>query len=326
MPKSLRTRQALLTAPFQIELIERELPAPGPTELIVRVHQCGVCASEIDVWIGKDTEEFPAAIGHEAAGTVEQVGSGVRSLQPGDHVAVWVQGGGFADRLLVQERFCVPVAPDAPYPAVAEPLACIVNAVELAAPRLGDDVVIVGAGYMGNLLQLVAALKGPRTITVADVRADALERAERLGATRVIDTSRDSLSDAVGRLDAGGADVTFEVTGLGVGLDLAAQATRMSGKLCIVGYHQGEPRNIPLGRWNWMAFEIVNAHFRELDTIMRGMRAGMRLVSAGALDPSQLVSDTFPLSRVADAFHAATEKREGFVKAVVDPLPDGFAD
>jgi L-iditol 2-dehydrogenase len=314
----------MLTAPFQIELIERELPPPAPTQVLVQVDQCGVCASEIDVWTGKEPEELPAAIGHEAAGTVERVGDDVTGIRRGDHVAVWVEGGGFADKLLVEERFCVPVAADALYPAVAEPLSCIINAVELAAPRLGDDIVIVGAGYMGNLLQLVAALKGPRTVTVADVRPDALARAERLGATRVIDTSRESLADSVRELSDAGADVTFEVTGLGVGLELAAAATRMSGKLCIVGYHQGEPRSIALGQWNWMAFQIVNAHFRELDTIMRGMRAGMRLVSAGTLDPSQLVTDSFPLSGVAEAFQAATRKRDGFVKAVVEPRADGF--
>jgi L-iditol 2-dehydrogenase len=313
----------MLVAPFEIELIERELPAPSSSQVLLRVDQCGVCASEIDVWTGKEPEELPAAIGHEAAGIVERVGDDVRGIQPGDHVAVWVDGGGFADRLLVEERFCIPVAADAPYPAVAEPLSCIVNAVELAAPRLGDDVVIVGAGYMGNLLQLVAALKGPRTITVADVRPDALARAERLGATRVIDTSQASLADAVRDVsDGGGADVSFEVTGAGAGLQVAAEATRMSGKLCIVGYHQGGARTIQLGRWNWMAFEIVNAHFRELETIMRGMRAGMRLVSAGVLDPSGLVTDAFPLGRVADAFHAATEKRNGFVKALVEPAAD----
>ena len=310
----------MLTAPLRIELVERELAPPAPSEVRVRVLQCGVCTSEIDVWTGKDVEQLPAAIGHEVAGVVEEVGEDVKSLRAGDHVAAWVEGGGFADRLIVEERFCVPVASDAPYPSVAEPLACVVNAVELAAPRLGDDVVIIGAGYMGNLLQLVTALKGPRTITVADVRADALARAKRLGATRVIDTSRDALAETVRDLSDGrGADVTYEVTGVNAGLELAGQVTRMSGKLCIVGYHQGEPRSIPLGRWNWMAFEILNAHFREIDTIMRGMRAGMRLVSAGILDASALVSDTYSLSRISEAFKAATEKRDGFVKAIVEP-------
>ena len=60
-----------------------------------------------------------------------------------------------------------------------------------------------------------------------------------------------------------------------------------------------------------MAFEILNAHFREIDTIMRGMRAGMRLVSAGILNASALVSDTYSLSRISEAFEAATEKRDG---------------
>jgi len=93
----------------------------------------------------------------------------------------------------------------------------------------------------------------------------------------------------------------------------------MSGKLCIVGYHQGGTRTIPLAHWNWMAFEIVNAHFREVDTIMRGMRAGMRLVNAGVLDVSSLVTGTYPLGRIAEAFEVATAKPNGFVKAIVEP-------
>jgi len=208
----------------------------------------------------------------------------------------------------------------AAYPAVAEPLACVVNAVELAAPRLGDDIVIIGAGYMGNLVQLVTGLKGPRSITVADVRTDALARARELGATHVIDTSKESLDEFVKDLTNGrGADLTYEVTGVNQALQLAGTVTRMSGKVCIVGYHQGGQREISLGKWNWMAFQIINAHFRSVETIMAGMRAGMRLVNAGVLDASALVTDVYPLARISDAFEAATTKRQGFVKAVIEP-------
>jgi hypothetical protein len=80
------------------------------------------------------------------------------------------------------------------------------------------------------------------------------------------------------------ADVTFEVTGAQGGLIAAGEATRMSGKLAIVGYHQGEPRAIPLGHWNWMALQILNAHIRDVATIMRGMRTGMRRRHAGRAD------------------------------------------
>jgi len=314
-------KSALLTAPFTIEIDDVELPAVAPTQVRLRVGQCGVCSSEIGVWTGQAGDPFPAAIGHEFAGVVEEIGDQVTSVRVGDHVAAWVpEGGGFAEEAVVEARHCVPVLPDSPFPAVAEPLACCVNAVELTAPALGDDVVIVGAGFMSNLIQMLSVLKGARTITVADVRSDVLARAAQLGATRVVDSANESLADAVGEVTEGrGADVTYEVTGVGPGLVLAGDVTRMGGKLCIVGYHQGPSREIPLGHWNWMALDIRNAHFREIDTIMRGMRAGMRLVNAGVLDPSPLITHTYSLDQVADAFATATEKPEGFTKAVVLP-------
>jgi L-iditol 2-dehydrogenase len=313
-------RAAILTDPYHIDLVDRALPRLGPTQARVRITQCGVCTSEIDLWTGKAPDHLPAAIGHELAGVVEEIGEQVRTVAIGDHVAAWVDGGGFADEVVVEERFCVPVEPGLRFPAVAEPMACVVNAVELAAPRLADDVVIIGGGFMGNLVQLVTGLKGPRSLTVADVRPEALSRAAKLGATHTVDPSSESLEALVNEItDGRGADVVYEVTGVDAGLELAGKVTRMSGKLCIVGYHQGLPRSIPLGHWNWMAFEIVNAHFRDIDTIMRGMHAGMRLVNAGVLDPSSLVTNAYPLDRISEAFEAATEKRGGFVKAIVEP-------
>jgi L-iditol 2-dehydrogenase len=313
-------RPALLTQPFQIDIVDRELPSVSGSMVRVRVLQCGVCTSELDMWSGRAAEELPVALGHEVAGVVKEIGEDVATVKVADRVAVWVQGGGFAEEVVVEERYCVAVADGVAYPAVAEPLACVVNAVELAAPALADDVVIIGAGYMGNLIQMVTALKGPRTITVADVREDALARATELGATRVVDTSTQSLPRVVEEItDGRGADVTYEVTGIEQGLVLAGEVTRMSGKLCIVGYHQGGTRSIPLADWNWMAFDLVNAHFRDIDTIMRGMRTGMRLVNAGVLDAAQLVTGSFSLDEIGRAFETAAAKPDGFVKAVVEP-------
>jgi L-iditol 2-dehydrogenase len=313
-------RAAVLTHPFRVELVDRPLPAPARGHARVRVKQCGLCTSEVDLWLGKDPSKLPAAIGHEIAGIVEELGPDVDGLDVGDRIVAWIHEGGFAEHVDVEADHCIRVRPDLAYPAVAEPLACVVNAVELAAPALGDDVVIIGAGYMGSLLQLVARLKGPRTLVVADIRDDALERAAGVGASRVVNTNAESLADVVHELTAGrGADVAFEVTGSNAGLDLAGDVTRMSGKLCIVGYHQGERRSVDLGRWNWMGFQIVNAHFRSIDTIMAGMRAGMRLVDAGAIDVAPLASNMYPLSALAAAFEVATLKPPGFVKAIIEP-------
>jgi threonine dehydrogenase-like Zn-dependent dehydrogenase len=313
-------KAALLTSPFEMNVVERTLPPLGSGEVRIRIQQCGVCASELPIWNGDVTVDLPAMLGHEVAGIVEETGDRVDAVAVGDRVAAWVDGGGFAESAVVDARYCVPAGTELAFPAVAEPLACVVNAVELAAPALGDDVVIVGAGFMANLVQLVTALKGPRSITVADIRPDALERAKALGATCVVDPATASLVDAVHDVtDGRGADLSYEVTGVGDGLTLAADATGMSGKLCIVGYHQKGPRSIPLGRWNYQALKLINAHFRDRETIMRGMRAGMRLVNAGVLDVTALRGDTYPLDRITDAFQAAAAKHDGFVKAVVTP-------
>jgi threonine dehydrogenase-like Zn-dependent dehydrogenase len=91
----------------------------------------------------------------------------------------------------------------------------------------------------------------------------------------------------------------------------------MSGRIVLVGFHQGEPRRIPLGHWNWMAFDIVNAHYRDLAVIMRGMDVGMRLLRSGLISLEPLVTHRFPLDRIAEAFRTARDKPPGFVKATV---------
>jgi L-iditol 2-dehydrogenase len=231
-------------------------------------------------------------------------------VRPGDPVAAWVTERGFADYVSVRADYCFPARGIPLDVALAEPLACAVNAVERAASELGDDVVIVGAGFMGNLVQKLVQRKGPRSVTVADTRPDALARATTMGATRTIDVRHESLAG----LDA---DVVFEVTGVQAGLAAAGDAARMGGKLVIVGFHQGGTREIPLGAWNWMALDIVNAHFRDVDTILRGMRAGMRLLTSGRLALDDLVTHRFGLDEVNEAFAVAVEKPPGFVKATV---------
>jgi threonine dehydrogenase-like Zn-dependent dehydrogenase len=172
-------------------------------------------------------------------------------------------------------------------------------------------------------VQSLVALRGARQVVVADARPDALDRAARLGATRVVDVTRGSLPDVVRSLTGGrGADITFECTGTQAALTTAGETTRMSGKIAIVGYHQGPSREIPLSTWNWMAFTIVNAHFREISTIMRGMSIGMRLLAAGELSMDGLVSHRFPLEGINDAFATLRDKPDGFVKAVVT-FPEG---
>ena len=310
---------AVLQAPRNFEIIDEPIPEIASDEVLLRVAACGVCTSELDQWEGKAGGlTYPRFIGHEVSGVVEKVGSKVETFQLGDRVGAWVTSRGFAEYVAVKAEYCFP-AGDMPLDlALAEPLACSVNAVEMANLSLSDDVVIIGAGFMGNIVQKLVQLKGPRHVIVADTRPDVLERAKKMGATRVVDVRNESLPQVVKETTDGlGADVSFEATGAQAPLTMLGDVTRMSGKVVIVGFHQGGVREIPLAYWNWMAFQIYNAHFREVATIMRGMRIGMRLLTSGRLSLDDLLTHRFPLNEINLAFATACEKPEGFVKSTV---------
>jgi threonine dehydrogenase-like Zn-dependent dehydrogenase len=311
-------RIAALRGPKSFVVEEAPVPRIRPDEVLLRVAVSGVCASELEAWLEgppAGEERYP---GHEVSGIVAELGERVAGLGIGDCVGAWVTERGFAEFVAVRAAYCFPAGDGPLDEALAEPIACAVNAVEAADVQLGDDVVVIGAGFMGNLVQSLVALRGPRQLVVADARRDALARAETLGAARVVDVAQESLAVVVSSLTGGrGADITFECTGTQAALTTSGDTTRMSGKIAIVGFHQGAERTVPLAYWNWMAFTIVNAHFRDLEVIMRGMDAGMRLLSSGQLSMGALVSHRYPLEDINDAFAALREKPEGFVKAVV---------
>ncbi|WP_375425671.1 zinc-binding dehydrogenase [uncultured Friedmanniella sp.] len=316
-------RLAELRGPRDFVVVDADLPVPGRDELLVRVGACGVCASELSSWTGSRPVEYPVRIGHEVTGTVVEVGAEVTDFVVGERVAVWATGAGYAEYVSARAEHCRPVpAAMATELALLEPIACASNAVEAADVRLGDRVIVVGAGFMGLLVTRLLALRGVTQLIVADSRPDTLKLARTLGATETVDVSREPLEDAVERLTGGrGMDMTFEVTGAQSALDVIGDLTRMSGTLVLVGFHLGEPRRIPLAQWNWLAFRLVNAHFRDPAVIMRGMSVGMALLATGQLDLSRLVTHRFALEDVNEAFAAAVSKPEGFVKAVVEIEP-----
>ena len=318
-------RLAELAAPHEFRVIEVDPPSRASGEVLVDVVACGVCASELDTWEGRGGGDFPRRIGHEVSGVVAEADpDGPYAV--GDPVAVWTLSSGYAEQVSAPVDDCRPLGTFPVDLGLLEPVACAANAVELADVRLADDVVVIGAGFMGSLVLQLVQLRGARQVVVVDRRPDVLALARRLGATRTVDTREESAADVVaGLTDGRGADVTFEVTGVQGGLDQVDDVTRMSGKVVLVGFHQGAPRSLPLGYWNWMAYDLRNAHFRETATIMRGMDVAGRLLAGGRLDLASLVTHRFPLEDIDQAFATAVAKPDGFVKAVVtmtDPVTD----
>jgi L-iditol 2-dehydrogenase len=167
------------------------------------------------------------------------------------------------------------------------------------------------------LLQQIK-LQGASLVIAIDLRDDMLELASQLGADATINPSKENVVERINELTGNKkVDVSFEVGGNQSTLNLAADICRMEGKLVIFGYHPGERKINDLGDWNWMAFDIINAHFRNIHTILDGSRLGIELLNSGKINMKKLVTHTFPLERIEEAFSMAEKKPKGFVKSVI---------
>lgn len=311
---------AMLHGPGQFELERRPIPIPGPGDLLVRMHSCGLCTSELEIWRGKIPGlTYPRLIGHEPSGIVEAVGNGVTGFAVGDHVAVWSEGNGYAEYFVSPAAYAYKLRPNTPMEeALGEPIACSVNGVRKLDPQLNDSVCIVGCGFMGLIMTQIFRTRGAGTIIAVDLRQSIRDLALRLGATHAFDPAVTDVPAAV--LDATngrGADIGVEAAGIQATLDLTGKVVRMEGKLEVFGFHVGESRAVPWGFWNWMAFTIVNGHVRSAQTYVEGMKTGLAMMEAGRLNMKPLVTHRFPLEDINHAFTVADAKAEGFIKAVI---------
>jgi 2-desacetyl-2-hydroxyethyl bacteriochlorophyllide A dehydrogenase len=308
--------QAVLTGPRQFRLESAGMPEVGPGDVLVKVLASGICASELHSW--QDGHGAPYVLGHEVAGEVVEVGKSVSGFRRGDKVTGLFHHG-FADYAVAATDRVVALPENIqPVHAFGEPLACVVSAALRTKVELGDRVAIVGLGFMGTLFAQFIRLKGPAQIVGIDIRDDAIAAAPRFGvdvATKADGIAPKDRAEKIG--DKGGFDVVIEATGTQAGLDLAADLVRQHGFLSILGYHQGGQRTVNMQLWNFKAFEMLNAHERRPAYRMDCMRRGIALAAAGRINLAGLVTHTYPLAKVGDAFAALETKPPRFIKAVV---------
>jgi threonine dehydrogenase-like Zn-dependent dehydrogenase len=315
-------RAAVITAPRTAELRRLPTPDPGPGEVLVELEGCGVCGSDLPVWQGRPWFQYPrepGAPGHEGWGRVAALGDGVRSLAVGTRVAaICYRSDAEFDVAAAGAVVALPDELDGrPFPG--EPLGCAVNVARRCAFAEGQTVAVVGVGFLGALLVQIAARAGARVIAFSR-RPFALDVARTMGAEHVFDAGDDAALQRVEELTGGAlCDRVIEVTGKQAPLDLAGRLTRERGRLVIAGFHQDGPRQVDMQLWNWRGLDVVNAHERDPAVYADGVRAAVRAVAAGELDPSPLYTHEFALSDIGAAFDAATDRPEGFLKALVRP-------
>jgi threonine dehydrogenase-like Zn-dependent dehydrogenase len=314
-------KQAILYGAHDWRIQEVNTPSVEDDEALLKIKACGVCHSELHQWDKKNEDlEYPRFIGHEVSGEIIKIGKNVKDFKPGDRVAVWSDGKGYAEQISVKAGRLFTISENISFAeAMAEPIACTTNGVMKADTQLNDTIALVGTGFMGLILLQQLKLRGPKFIAAIDVRDEILVLAEKLGADHTINPLKENLKVFSNDLTNGkGFDVSFEVGGNEATLNLAADICRMEGKLVIFGFHPGPRKIKDLGYWNWMAFDIINAHFRDLNTILNGTRAGMELLNSGKINMKPLITHKFKLDEIENAFNAAKEKPKGFIKAVIE--------
>jgi len=309
---------ALVAGPGRWEITDEPVPRPGPNEVLVEVHACGVCTYDLHVYRSNDA--YPLRLGHEPAGVVAEVGSEVTGVAAGDRVTGRLYPS-FAEYVLARPEDLVILPDSVPFHAgLGEPLAVLVEAERRSKVALGSQVAVVGLGFMGLAFTRLLRLRGAGLIVGIDPRADAREAARASGADLVF--APDALPDQY-RLTRfedwqtqRGFDLVVEASGSEAGLTLAGELVRAHGTLSILGAH--ETRTVQVGMWNWKAIDVVNAHVRDHSLLMSGMRVGVGLLAAGRLNLEPLITHRYPLEEIATAFSNLAEKPEGFIKAVID--------
>ncbi|MFT3828642.1 MAG: zinc-binding dehydrogenase [Opitutaceae bacterium] len=311
---------AVLTGPRTFRLERRPAPPLGSRQVRVRLEGSGVCASSLPVWEGRSWFSYPlpaGAPGHEGWGRIDEVGAEVTRLRPGDRVAL-LSPQAFAETDTTDADSEVPLPPELdgqPFPG--EALGCAMNAFERSRIVAGEWVAIVGVGFLGALLTQLATDAGARVIAVSR-REFSLSLGRRMGATEALPLGdRRAVAGAVREITGGsGCPCVIEATGLQEPLDVATDLTAERGRLVIAGYHQDGPRQVDLQVWNWRGLDVTNAHERDPQRYVAGIRAAVAAVASARLNPLPLYTHRVNLGDLSSAFAGVRERPDGFLKAL----------
>jgi L-iditol 2-dehydrogenase len=311
-------------------------PVARPGWVVVDVQAAGICGTDIHATQGLFPWTPPLVMGHEYTGVVRAVGRGVNRRLIGKAVACEpsygcgqcaecdegrisqcsgaTRVGGFAERVALPAA-CVHPLPrglDPVTAALTEPAACCLSGLEQFRMPKGATVVVIGGGIMGLLTMALARLRGARTLVLSDPIEDRRKAAKSLGATVVIDPTRESLRERVVALTKNrGADVVCEAVGKPELVAEALALTRPRGYLQLVGVN-------PKG--SALPLDLFDVHYREIrvgGAFGRGTAFRRALALMPKLGAKKLVTARFPLDKIGDAFAHATAGRGA--KTVITP-------
>jgi len=350
-------RANVFHGPNDIRVEEVERPKASVGDAVIRVTLTTICGTDLHIVRGEYPVKPGLVIGHEPVGVIEELGVGVTGYAVGDRVLVgaitpcgqcraclsnqlsqcghgegyeamggWRFGntinGAQAEYLLVPHAQAnLAKIPDELADEQVVLLADIASTgfsgAESAGIRIGDSVVVFAQGPIGLSATAGAKLMGATLIIGIDGDDTRLAMAKRMGADVVLDYREVDVVTEVKRLTGGGADVAIEALGTQQTFESALRSLRPGGTLSSLGVYSGKLQ-IP-----YDAFAAGIGDYRIMTTLCPGgkerMRRLMEVVRSGRIDLTPLLTHTFPLERIGDAYELFGERRDGVLKVAIKP-------
>ena len=337
-------RQAIMTEPGTIEFRDVPAPQPGPGEILLRVHRIGVCGSDIHVNHGLHPfTPYPVVQGHEFSAVVEAVGEGVEGVAPGAkatarpqlvcgkcgpcrrgdyHICDVLKVKGFQAPGCAQDLFLTTpellvLLPDSftfEEGAMIEPLSVGVHSTGRAGELTGRNVVVLGAGPIGNLVAQVAQSRGAARVLITDLSDFRLEVARRCGIEYTANAREEKLADASRRVFGDeGFSIAFEAAGAEASMGEAVANIGKGGTIIIVGVFGEKPR---------IDMSVVGD--RELSLVGTLMyrhedyQHAVQLVTEGRVVLEPLVTKHFPFDEYPRAYDFIDREGERSLKVMID--------
>ncbi|MCE7908546.1 MAG: hypothetical protein DYH02_09310 [Candidatus Omnitrophica bacterium COP1] len=336
-------RMLVQTAPGKLEIQQVACPQPGPGEILMRVHYCGICGTDLMNYRGQyvwGRDSFPKFPGHEASGVVEALGEGVNHFKIGDRilpectigcgVCEWCKAGNYslcrnrmktsngamADYLTVPAKgvLKLPDSLELLEGALIEPVAVGASAALKCGSIFGKSVGVIGAGTIGlGSLETFHVLGAAKSF-VFDLAEPRLELAEKLGATRGVNPSRVDPINAVHEATRGaGLDrVVVASAGTAATVGLALKLVAPLGVISIVGLSGGQLSEIDADEISEKEVTVIGSH--SSPGVWEDLLA---CAAAGRYDLKSLVSHILPLEEAERAFQLLDTSSEPAHKVVL---------
>ncbi len=337
-------KQAVMTAPGQIEFKEIEQPKPQSDEVLIKIERIGVCGSDIHVYHGLHPYTgYPVVQGHEVSGIVAELGNEVTGFQIGDHVVFTPQVTcgtcypcrhgmehicdnlkvmGFQTDGAAQEYYPVPASkvlkvPDTislDHAAMIEPLAVAVHALGRYGGVNGKTVVVLGAGTIGNLVAQTAQAFGASKVILTDVSSYKIDKARTCDIPLAINTNQISLTDAIAmEIGPDKADVILECVGVQDTISQAIDNARKGSVIVVVGVFGKKPV-VDLGLVQDRELTLVGTLMYQKNDY----ETAIQLVTQGKLNLDPMITHRFSFDHYLEAYEAIEQAKGEYLKVMIE--------